>query len=169
MTEPSTKVVETLAENDPSMIVWWWAAEVKCASTIARFERDDALDDAAATQVFHRLRQLAHAWHEVDPSDPVREAAVRFLREHPIRAADALALAAAFIAAERRPSSLEGVNPRRSSGHRCAKRRIWRERRASGRRVAVGSFSGLCRSPNLRARINAAAFGPTRWRGGRYA
>jgi uncharacterized protein len=67
------------------------------------------LDDAAATQAFHRLRQLAQTWHEIDPSDPVREAAVRFLRVHPLRAADALQLAAAFIAAERRPSSLEVV------------------------------------------------------------
>ncbi len=32
---------------------------------------------------------------------------MRFLRVHPLRAADALQLAAAFIAAERRPSSLE--------------------------------------------------------------
>jgi predicted nucleic acid-binding protein len=39
----------------------------------------------------------------------VREAAVRFLRVHPLRAADALQLAAAFVAAERRPSSLEVV------------------------------------------------------------
>jgi predicted nucleic acid-binding protein len=55
------------------------------------------------------LKHLAHAWHEVDPSDPVREAAVRFLRVHPLRAADALQLAAAFVAAEGRPSSLEVV------------------------------------------------------------
>jgi uncharacterized protein len=39
----------------------------------------------------------------------LREAAVRFLRVHPLRAADALQLAAAFVAAERRPSSLEVV------------------------------------------------------------
>jgi predicted nucleic acid-binding protein len=45
----------------------------------------------------------------VDPSDAIREAAVRFLRVHPLRAADALQLAAAFLAAERRPSSLEMV------------------------------------------------------------
>jgi predicted nucleic acid-binding protein len=56
-----------------------------------------------------RLKHLAHAWHEVDPSDPIRETAVRFLRVHPLRDADALQLAAAFIAAERRPSSLEVV------------------------------------------------------------
>jgi len=108
LTEPTTKAVQTLAEKDPTMIVWW-ATEVECASAIARLERDEALDDAAATQAFHRLRQLAQTWHEVDASDPIREAAVRFLRVHPLRAADALQLAAAFLAAERRPSSLEIV------------------------------------------------------------
>jgi predicted nucleic acid-binding protein len=108
MTESTTKAMQPLAERDPTMVVWW-ATEVECASAIARLERDDALDEAAATQAYHRLRQLADTWHEVDPSDPVREAAVRFLRVHPLRAADALQLAAAFIAAERRPSSLEVV------------------------------------------------------------
>ena len=56
-----------------------------------------------------RLRQLAAGWHEVDPSDEIRETAARFLRVHPLRAADALQLAAAFAAAERRPASLEIV------------------------------------------------------------
>jgi predicted nucleic acid-binding protein len=108
MTESTTKTVEALVEKDPTMVVWW-ASEVECASAIARLERDGALDEAAATQAYYRLRQLAHVWNEVDPSDPVREAAVRFLRVHPLRAADALQLAAAFIAAERRPASLEVV------------------------------------------------------------
>ena len=58
LTEPTTKAVQTLAEKDPTLIVWW-ATEVECASAIARLERDDALDDATATQAFHRLRQLA--------------------------------------------------------------------------------------------------------------
>jgi len=108
MTEPTTKTVQALAERDPTMIVWW-ATEVECASAIARLERENALDEPAVTQAVDRLKQLAHAWHEVDPSDPIREAAVRFLRVHPLRGADALQLAAAFIAAERRPSSLEVI------------------------------------------------------------
>ena len=102
------ETAQALAEKDPTMIVWW-ATEVECASAIARLERDAALDDTSVTQAFDRLKQLAHAWHDVDPSDPIREAAVRFLRVHPLRAADALQLGAAFIAAERRPSSLEVV------------------------------------------------------------
>ena len=34
---------------------------------------------------------------------------MRFLRVHPLRAADSLQLAAAFIAAERRPASLDVI------------------------------------------------------------
>jgi len=58
---------------------------------------------------FQRLRLIADAWHEVEPSELVRENAVRFLRVHSLRAADALQLAAAFVAAERRPTSLQVV------------------------------------------------------------
>ena len=108
MAEPTTKTVQGLAAKDPAMLVWW-ATEVECASAIARLERDGAVDESVVTQAFDRLKQLASGWHEVDPSDAIREAAVRFLRVHPLRAADAVQLAAAFIAAERRPSSLEVV------------------------------------------------------------
>lgn len=108
MAEASTRPVQALVARDPVMLVWW-ATEVECASAIARLERDGALEESAATRAFDRLKQLAGAWHEVDPSDTVREAAVRFLRVHALRAADALQLAAAFTAAERRPASLEVV------------------------------------------------------------
>ncbi len=108
MTEPTTRTMQALGRKDPAMLVWW-GTEVECASAIARLERDATLDEAAVREAFDRLTQLAGGWHEVDPSDAVREAAVRFLRVHPLRAADALQLAAAFIAAERRPSSLEVV------------------------------------------------------------
>ena len=108
MAEATTKTLQAHAADDPVMLVWW-ASEVECASAIARLEREGALEASAAQRAFDRLRRLAHAWHEVDPSDPIRETAVRLLRVHPLRAADALQLAAAFIAAERRPSSLEVV------------------------------------------------------------
>jgi uncharacterized protein len=108
MTEPSTKYLQASLAKDPAMLVWW-GSEVECASAIARLEREGGLDEPAVTQAFERLKQLAGAWHEADPNDAVRESAVRFLRVHPLRAADALQLAAAFVAAERRPASLEVV------------------------------------------------------------
>lgn len=108
MTEASTRHLQALAVKDPAMLVWW-GTEVECASAIARLERDGGLEEPAVAQAFKRLKQLAAGWHEIDPSDAVREAAVRFLRVHPLRAADALQLAAAFVTAERRPASLEMI------------------------------------------------------------
>ena|SRR5688572_7121342 len=108
MTEATTRALQGIAAADTAMLVWW-ATQVECASAIARLERDGALEPDAVIEAFNRLAHLADGWHEVDPSDVVREAAVRFLRVHPLRAADALQLAAAFVAAERRPSSLELV------------------------------------------------------------
>jgi len=108
MTEATTKTLQGIAAADTAMLVWW-ATQVECSSAIARLERDGALEPPAVIEAFNRLAHLAEGWHEVDPSDVVREAAVRFLRVHPLRAADALQLAAAFVAAERRPSSLELV------------------------------------------------------------
>jgi len=108
MTEASTRHMQALAVKDPAMLVWW-GTEVECASAITRLERDGTLEEPAVAQAFERLKQLAAGWHEIDPSDAVREAAVRFLRVHPLRAADSLQLAAAFVAAERRPASLDVI------------------------------------------------------------
>ncbi len=90
------------------MLVWWGSA-VECIFALARLERDGALSSPAMTLALQRLQQLSAGWHEIDPSDEIRETAARFLRVHPLRAADALHLAAAFPAAERRPASLEIV------------------------------------------------------------
>jgi uncharacterized protein len=106
MAETTTRALQGIAATNPAMLVWW-ATEVECASAIARLEREGALAAAAVIEAFERLKRLGEGWHEVDASDAVREAAVRFLRVHQLRAADALQLAAAFVAAERRPSSLE--------------------------------------------------------------
>jgi uncharacterized protein len=103
--EAATRRLQDLAARDPDVLVWW-GSRVECASALARLERSAALDARAAALAFDRLNQLAAAWHEVEPSDIVRETATRFLRVHPLRAADALQLAAAFVAAEQRPSSL---------------------------------------------------------------
>jgi predicted nucleic acid-binding protein len=100
--------LQLLALDDPTMLVWW-ATPIEAASAVARLERDSALDAASAAVAFDHLKQFSRGWHEVDPSDSVREAAVRFLRVHPLRAADAVQLAAAFVAAEGRPASLDVV------------------------------------------------------------
>lgn len=104
--EPSTPRLQTLAERDCDMLVWW-GSRVECASALARRERAAAVDAARVALAFERLGQLADSWHEIEASEIIRESAIRFLRVHPLRAADALQLGAAFVAAERRPVSLQ--------------------------------------------------------------
>lgn len=106
--ERSTRRLQAIGANDPAMLVWW-ASAIECVSALSRLERDGALTARATTLALGRLEQLAAAWHEIDPSDAIRETAIRFLRVHPLRAVDAQQLAAAFLAAERRPASLEIV------------------------------------------------------------
>jgi uncharacterized protein len=108
LAEDATPAVQAIAAQDPAILVWW-ATEVECASALARLEREGGIDAVGATHAFERMAQLAAGWYEVEPSDGVRETAVRFLRVHHLRAADALQLAAAFVASERRPSTLELV------------------------------------------------------------
>jgi predicted nucleic acid-binding protein len=106
--EAQTGRMQALAARDSDMLVWW-GSEVECASALARLGREGAFDRKGAQLAFKRLSQLADGWHEIEPGENVREAARRFLRVHPLRAADAWQLAAAFVAAEGRPSSLQLV------------------------------------------------------------
>jgi predicted nucleic acid-binding protein len=107
--EPVTRRLQALAARDPDMLAWWGSA-VECASAVARLERAGQLDARGAALAFDRLKQFSEGWHEIEPSEVLRENAIRFLRVHALRAADALQLAAAFIAAERRPPSLDLVS-----------------------------------------------------------
>ncbi len=98
-----------LLQQDATMLVWWGTA-VECTSAIARRERERALSSRDATHALDRLRALKHAWHEVLPSPTLRDLAERLIRVHPLRAADSLQLAAAIMAAEREPVTLELVS-----------------------------------------------------------
>lgn len=84
----------------------WWGSEIECASAIARCERENWLSPGEATRALERLDALARSWHRIESIETVRHTARRFLRVHPLRAADALQLAAAFLASEGQPASL---------------------------------------------------------------
>jgi len=101
--------MQKLFESDPTIIAWW-ASEVECVSAISRAQRLEHLDDETAAGAIDRLSTFRHVWHEVEPSDGIRESAKRLLRVHDLRTADALQLAAALFASEDRPSTLEFVS-----------------------------------------------------------
>jgi len=106
--ERSSSSLRAILADDPRMLVWW-ATQIECISAVARLEREGLLDAQSVRSAHKRLSQLAANWQEVDPHDEVRETAARLLRVHPLRAGDALQLAAAFVAAGGRPSSLDFV------------------------------------------------------------
>ena len=74
----------------------WWGSVVECASAISRVLRANHLAEKDARNAHALLRELRTTWFEVQPGDAVREQALRLLRLHPLRAADALQLAAAL-------------------------------------------------------------------------
>ena len=106
--ESRTSALSALYQRDPDILAWW-GSEVECVSAIGRLERAGALDSDGAEHALSRLDSLQHTWDEIQPVGEIRMTARRFLRVHPLRAADALQLAAAFVASERRPSTLEFV------------------------------------------------------------
>ncbi len=106
--EEATAAVRKAYTSDPAVIVAWTTL-VECASAVARAEHEALLTQAEATEALARLDEIAQAWHEVEPLNTVREVAQRLLRVHRLRAADALQIAAATLAAERRPASLTFV------------------------------------------------------------
>lgn len=106
--EASSGAVLREYEVDPE-VVSWWATEAECVSALARLERDGTLTAQALSEGLRRLDALARAWREVQPVTAVRTIAIRLLRVHPLRTADALQLGAAIVAAEDHPATLQLV------------------------------------------------------------
>jgi uncharacterized protein len=106
--EPSRDRLLAYLEQDAEILAWW-GTPVEIASAIARREREALLTAEEAERLLATARQLAEAWHEIVPSVAVRRSAERLLRMHPLRAADSLQLAAALVACDRDPTTLELV------------------------------------------------------------
>lgn len=104
--EPASPALVDLLQADTDMLVWW-GTPVECSSAICRRERDADLTQNQTAQAHQRLRALSESWNEVTPTNAVRAAAIRALRLHPLRAADALQLAAAIVASDHEPPSLQ--------------------------------------------------------------
>ena len=94
--------------EDPAVVVWA-LARVELCSALARRRR---AEPKAARRLATARREIFAAWErwtEVTAVDVVRRHAERLVETHPLRAADALQLAAALVAAEDRPGSLTFV------------------------------------------------------------
>lgn len=85
-----------IAHRDPSVMLWWGTG-VECASGLCRLRREGRLSDSGLRDMMSELDSMLSSADEIEPSDAVRTAACRLLCVHPLRAADALQLAAATV------------------------------------------------------------------------
>lgn len=106
--EPTTNERRRLIREDP-VIVTWWVSWIECESALNRLRRERHIEIAGLDVAHRQLDRLRSSWLEVEPLERVRRRAVRLLRLHRLRAADALQLAAALMAASEDPSVLEFV------------------------------------------------------------
>ena len=106
--EPARNHLLNLLEEDADILAWW-GTPVEIASALARREREGLLTADEVTVALTAAHTLAESWHEIVPSESIRRTAQRLLRAHPLRAADSLQLAAALIASDHDPMSLEFV------------------------------------------------------------
>jgi len=94
--EERSPLVDALVEEDPAMVVWW-ASPVECGSAAHRLRREGVFPLAEAAQLLTGLAAAIEAADVVVPGDEVCARALGLLAVHPLRAADALQLAAALL------------------------------------------------------------------------
>ena len=106
--ERETRIVRRWLRQDRVVVVWS-LTRVELLSALARRRREDP--GAARRLAAGRRRILAAwpRWTEVTAVDAVRRHAERLVETHPLRAADALQLAAALIALDQDPAGFTFV------------------------------------------------------------
>ncbi len=106
--ERASEAVKSLMKDNEDIVVWW-TTYIECLSALSRRQREGVLTSGDAGKARAVLSALAAAWSEVQPTEMVRLRAERLLSIHPLRAADALQLAAALVWAQETPRGLEFV------------------------------------------------------------
>lgn len=94
----------TELEQDPLMVIWWGTL-VEIESALCRKKIGNQMDENNEEYARARLKVLADAWVEIEPSYLLREIARRLIRVHNLRAADSFQLAAALVACGNVPES----------------------------------------------------------------
>jgi predicted nucleic acid-binding protein len=106
--EPSSGAIRSLLREDATMVTWRLTG-TEVVSALWRRRRADELDEAARRSAEAALAILERRWTWVEDAAHVDRRARRLLATHPLRAADALQLAAALLACDERSDVLPFV------------------------------------------------------------
>jgi len=106
--ESSTTKVQSWQAADP-WITTWIMTRVEVISAIARKKREQPEKAAFWNRAILGVNEMSLRWNEIWDADATRRYAERIVIDYPLRAADALQLGAALVAADGEPQSLEVV------------------------------------------------------------
>ena len=106
--ESSSAAIRALLGDDPAVVVWQLAG-TEVTSALWRRRRADEIDEVVRRLAEAGLAVLEGLWTAVEDTPLVDRRARRLLALHPLRAADALHLAAALIACDERTKMLPFV------------------------------------------------------------
>ncbi len=106
--EPASARVKAWLKEDAEVVVWA-LARVELLSALARRRRELPLMMNELGAARRQLLAVYQQWLEIAELDAVRQHAERIVETHPLRAADALQIGAALVAAAGDPYSLEFV------------------------------------------------------------
>lgn len=106
--EPASGAARSLLRGDHAIVVWRLSgAEV--VSALWRRRRAGDIEEGERLSAEQGLSSLERVWTTVEDAAQVDRRARRLLALHPLRAADALQLAAALVACDERPHVLPFV------------------------------------------------------------
>jgi hypothetical protein len=108
VSERATPRVHRWLRADPEVMVWT-LTRVELLSALARRRRAVPSMAKALSTARREILSAWERWSEVTAVDLVRRFAERVVEAHPLRAADALQIGAALVAAEERPQTLAFV------------------------------------------------------------
>jgi predicted nucleic acid-binding protein len=107
--EPQSATMKNVHSADTDLVTWW-GTRPECISALNRRRREGELSSQEVADARVLLDHLSNSWAEMQPTDRVRSLAERFMDTHPLKAADALQLAAAFRWAAEHPVGHEFVS-----------------------------------------------------------
>jgi predicted nucleic acid-binding protein len=106
--ESSTPEVQSWQAADPGITIWMMT-RVEVISSIAGKKREQPDLVVLWNRAIRDVNEMASRWTEISNAAATRIHAERIVMDHSLRAADALQLGAALVAADGDPQSLELV------------------------------------------------------------
>jgi predicted nucleic acid-binding protein len=120
--EAFSSVAANLLRDDGGVVAWW-GTWLECSAAVSRLRRENKPDESGEEEARAALDRMADNWVERRPNDDTRLLAMLISRYHPLKAADALHLAAALRWCE---------GGTRSTGFVCLDSRLRRAARSGG-------------------------------------